>query len=312
MTAPRPNHRASGPVDAIAEVPVVFDWDYDRGSGTIANLFSQAKDTVWDPATDIDWSIPVEFGSPVPPVFGRGLLADRTPFGIPASQRDDLLWHTQAWMVSQFLHGEQGALIAAGRLVETVPDVGWKLCAAGQALDEARHVEAFSRYIDDKLGVAYPVNTELRALLADIAGEGRWDMVLLGMQVLVEGTAIGSFSLARLLFFDPLARQIVDRVLRDEARHVAFGLSILAEPYASLTPAERAERLEFVRTAGAALRTRFSLEDVRAQFDAAPTDAADDAFVGYFTRKAMGRLPPMLKRIGLWDDSVAAALGTSR
>jgi hypothetical protein len=214
-------------------------------------------------------------------------------------------------MLSQFLHGEQGALLAAGQLVETAPELDWKLCAAAQALDEAKHVEVFARYLTEKLDYLYPVNRELEQLLLDVVRDSRWDVTYLGMQVLIEGAALGSFGVAKLLFFEPLSRDIVELVLRDEARHVGFGMIALTEVYPDLTTPERTERLEFVKTALSLLRSRYQLDDVwdrvglprltQAQVDAQP-------FFVAFRRKGMSRIPPLLRRLGLWDDDVARLL----
>ena len=43
------------------------------------------------------------------------------------------------------MHGEQGALLCTAKIVETVPWIDAKYYAATQVMDEARHVEVFSR-----------------------------------------------------------------------------------------------------------------------------------------------------------------------
>ena len=109
-------------------------------------------------------------------------------------ERAQVRQHTAAWQFSQFLHGEQGALICASKIVQTVPDLDSKFYAATQVMDEARHVEAYSRYLREKLELAYPINAHLKALLNDVISDSRWDMTYLGMQVLIEGLALAAFG----------------------------------------------------------------------------------------------------------------------
>lgn len=296
-------------VEVAASTSVRFQWDYGHAQDGVRGLFDKAKHAMWDPARDIDWSTDVEFGSARPGALGDGLLSDRMWRASGESFREDLRWHTQAWMLSQFLHGEQGALIAAARLVEAVPEVDWKLCAAAQAFDEAKHVEVFERYLREKLGTTYPVNRELESLLLSIVADSRWDVIYLGMQVLVEGVALGSFAAARMLLFEPLSRQILDFVLKDEARHVAFGVVALEAVYPTLTSAERAERLDFVYEALALLNRRFALDDVRERLGLTDAEFAVTApFAEAFRRKSMAKLGPLLRRLSLWDDTVASLI----
>lgn len=289
----------------------VLAWDYSTEPSPMSGLFSSSIASSWDPEADLDWNTVVEFGATRPSIFGPGMESQKLPLGVDPHRKSDFQWHLQSWLLSQFLHGEQGALLAAGRLVEIAPSIDLKLCAAAQTLDEAKHVVVFSRYLDEKLGETYPVNRELQTLLVDIIGERRWDMVSLGMQILVEGVALSSFSLARSVLFEPLAKNILRLVLRDEARHVALGVSSLLETYDNLSSHERAERIEFVKTALSLLRARFSFDDVCERLGV--TAPPDDPFVAAFRSRAMSRMPPILRRLGLWDEGIAGVVaGTTR
>src|SRR5204863_9421571 len=135
--------------------------------------------------------------------------------------RSELRQHMAAWMNSQFLHGEQGALVCAAKIVQTVPDVDSKFYAATQVMDEARHMETYSRYLREKVELAYPINPNLKALLDDVVSDSRWDMTNLGMQVLIEGLALAAFSMIRDFSTEPLAKALNTYVMQDEARHVA-------------------------------------------------------------------------------------------
>ena len=176
-----------------------------------------------------------------------------------------------SWLFSQFLHGEQGALTVAARIVESVPDMDSKFYAATQAMDEARHVEIFSRFMKDKIGLFYPINPDLAQLLGDALSDSRWDMPYLGMQVLIEGLALAAFGVNRDITTNPLVKQLLAYVMQDEARHVAFGRLALRDYYAQLTSAELADREEFVVEGCFLMRDRFVAREVweRLGFDVA-------------------------------------------
>ena len=76
--------------------------------------------------------------------------------------------HFEAWRFSQFMHGEQGALVCTAKIVQTVPDIDSKFYAATQVIDEARHVEVYSRYLHEKVQLVYPLNRHLESLLQDV------------------------------------------------------------------------------------------------------------------------------------------------
>src|SRR5205807_2970771 len=169
---------------------------------------------------------------------------------------------SQNWTLSQFLHGEQGALVCTARIVETVPWIDAKYYAATQVMDEARHVEVFGRYIDEKLSGHYPINAHLGMLLDDIVGDSRWDITYLGMQIMVEGLALAAFGFMHMLTQEPLLKKLLRYVMADEARHVAFGVLSLKESYEQLSAPEIRERQEFAVEAGGRMRGRFMEEDV--------------------------------------------------
>ena len=176
-------------------------------------------------------------------------------------ERGNVRRHMVAWQFSQFLHGEQGALICTAKIVQTVPDIDSKYYAATQVMDEARHVETYSRYLD-KIETAYPINANLKSLLDDVLSDSRWDMTYLGMQVLIEGLALAAFGLIRNTTGDPLGKAVNAYVMQDEARHVMFGRLALRDYYPQLTQAERDDREEFCADACYRMRDRFLGEEL--------------------------------------------------
>ena len=169
---------------------------------------------------------------------------------------------SQNWTLSQFLHGEQGALICTAQIVETVPWIDAKYYAATQVMDEARHVEVFAKYLDEKLSGHYPINAHLKMLLDDIISDNRWDMTYLGMQIMVEGLALAAFGFIHQLTTEPLLKKLLRYVMADEARHVAFGVLSLQEFYQELDSKEIRERQEFAFEAAVRMRDRFLQQEV--------------------------------------------------
>jgi len=250
----------------------IFTWDYEKGKRPALNkLYEKAKHAQWNGETDLDWSIDVDqekFAKDLSDMRRQlmaeaGIVLDGTPFAKwSEKQWTELSIETQNWSLSQFLHGEQGALVCTAKIVETVPWIDAKYYAATQVMDEARHVEVFAKYLDTKLNGHYPINFHLKALLDDIINDSRWDMTYLGMQIMVEGLALAAFGMAMQTTPDPLLKQLLRYVMSDEARHVAFGVLSLKEFYADLTDAELLERQEFAFEAALRMRNRFLQQEV--------------------------------------------------
>jgi hypothetical protein len=303
---------AAGTWDVPAAGAARFSWEYDSGRQQLVDLYQRGKDKQWDAVKRIDWDQPVnpvrvmETGEELTPIYGS-----RQWEKLNQAERDEVSHHLASWLFSQFLHGEQGALTVAARIVESVPDMDSKFYAATQVMDEARHVELFSRFIKEKIGLFYPVNDDLAKLLADALSDSRWDLPYLGMQVLIEGLALAAFGVHRDLTGNPLVKQLLAYVMQDEARHVAFGRLALRDYYAGLTSAERADREEFVVEGCYLMRNRFIAREVweRLEFDVEEcvefTDRSPTQLA--FRQFLFSRIVPCVKDIGLWGPKVQRA-----
>jgi hypothetical protein len=218
--------------------------------------------------------------------------------------------HLEAWRFSQFMHGEQGALICTAKIVQTVPDLDSKFYAATQVIDEARHVEVYSRYLHEKIQLTYPLNPNLKSLLDDVIADSRWDMTYLGMQVLIEGLALAAFGLIRNMATEPLGKAINAYVMQDEARHVMFGRLALRDFYPQLTQAERNEREEFCVEACYRMRDRFLGEEVWEALGL-PHEVTEYVETSELMRQFRGylflRIVPILKDIGLFGPQIQKA-----
>jgi hypothetical protein len=290
----------------------VFNWEYDEGRDRLLSLYEQGKRKQWDAQTLIDWSLDVD-------IEDQGVFPDvYVPiYGSPSWERmsrpekDRVRHHYAAWLNSQFLHGEQGALVCAAKLVQTVPDVDAKFYAATQVMDEARHVEAYKRFVLEKLDLAYPIHPQLAVLLDQTIADSRWDITYLGMQVMIEGVALAAFSLMRDFTAHPLARSLNAYVMKDEARHVAFGLLALQDVYRELTEPERREREDFVVEAARLLRDRIVAEELYANLGLPVDECLEylerSEIMGVYRRALFARVVPTVKRIGLWSDTIQRA-----
>jgi hypothetical protein len=248
----------------------IFTWDYEKGARPkLHKLYEKAKNAQWNGETDLPWDTDVDQEKLVVETAAAqgGFAAGFDIAGTPLETWGDKEFiafgvESQNWTLSQFLHGEQGALICTAKIVESVPWIDAKYYASTQVMDEARHVEVFAKYLDEKLSGHYPVNAHLRMLLDDIIADSRWDMTYLGMQIMIEGLALAAFGFMHSMTPDPLLKQLLRYVMADEARHVAFGVLSLQEYYQDLSTAELRERQEFAFEAAVRMRDRFLQQEV--------------------------------------------------
>ena len=297
-------------------IPSRFDslmrWEYEDGRDSLLRLYEKGKDRQWNGSNRIDWSLDLDPENPqlLPDeqisIFGSDIWNRMT-----AGERANLRRHLQAQQLSQFMHGEQGALLCAAKIVQQVPSIDAKFYAATQVMDEARHVEVYARLLHQKFQLAYPITPTLKSLLDNVLSDARWDMTYLGMQVLIEGLALAAFATIRDQAKNTLAAAVNAYVMQDEARHVAFGRLALRDYYPELTQAERDEREEFAVEACYLMRDRFLSEEVWEALGL-PVEEC----VGYvessqlmreFRSLLFSRIVPTIKDIGLWGPKIRRA-----
>lgn len=290
----------------------VFNWGYDESRDKLLNLYEKGKTKQWNANERIDWSREIDLSNPLGlPDFFMPLYGSEMWEKLDDTGRGRVRHHLDAWRFSQFLHGEQGALICAAKIVQTVPDIDSKFYAATQVFDEARHVEVYSRYLRDKLQLAYPINRHLKTLLDQAVADGRWDFTYLAMQVIIEGLALAAFGTIRDLATEPLGQAITAFVMQDEARHVAFGRLVLRDYYPNLTEKERDEREEFAVEACYLMRDRFLGEEVWDHLDlgveACLAYVKNSPLMQQYQKRLFTRIVPILKDIGLWGSRIQKA-----
>ena len=303
-----------GVLDSIpSNFPTVYCWDYEVNKVTLRDLYNRAKLEQWNAQTNDkiphpDWSIPVVVNSDSFPDARFALSTTEYWAKMTLEERDNFRLEATSWSLSQFMHGEQGALLATAKIVKAVPSMDAKFYAATQVMDEARHVEVYHKYLTEKLGIIYPISQPLRTLLDNILTDSRWDMTYLGMQILVEGLALAAFGMMYNTTQEPLIKQITQYIMADEARHVAFGVLSLRDIYPQMTEAERRDREEFVIEACYLMRDRFDAADVYIKLGM-PVEELTEHFrhseqMAMFRRYLFMKIVPNLRKLGLLTDRV--------
>src|SRR5665213_1058754 len=289
-----------------------FTWEYDKARSDLLALYEKGKRQQWNATDRIDWSVDLDPENPMMlpdetiSLYGTDLWNRLSPQRIAELRR-----YLQALNISQFMHGEQGALICAAKIVQQVQGIDAKFYAATQVVDEARHVEAYARLLHEKFDIVFPINKSLQALIGDVIERQEWDFTYLGMQVVIEGLALAAFQGIRDNAQNRLAAQVNAYVMQDEARHVAFGRLALREYYPGLTEKERDRREEFLVEACYLMRDR--LEPAYA-WEAAGLDVAEcralhenSLATTKFRARLFSRIVPTVRDIGLWGPRVRTA-----
>lgn len=231
----------------VLKSPMEICWQfaYEIDNDKLKTLYSKAKRYQWDAEADLDWSYTVDPSRPIMEDDAIGGVM-RVPLvaKLEVSQRERLLAHLAGYRLSQFLHGEQGALMTAAALTHAVPDYQGKLYAATQTMDEARHVEVYARYIK-KLAIVYPMGVALKRIIDLTLTANHWVKIAIGMNLVVEGLALASFHNMQQVTPCDLLRKILRGVLRDESRHVAFGSLYVGDAIKAMHPDDREDVAEF-------------------------------------------------------------------
>ena len=299
--------RPSPADDSLERLPTEFDicytWNYETVRQELGNLYEKAKRDQWNATDQLPWSLDVDpEAENIPdiqiPVYATHIWDKLTPGEVKKVRRESL-----SWTLSQFMHGEQGALLATAQIVDATPWIESKFYAASQVMDEARHVEVYSRYLREKLTRTYPINRHLKTLLDQILTDSRWDMKYLGMQIMVEGLAMAAFGYMHKLCREPLLTELTHYVMKDEARHVAFGVLSLADFFTQLSPSELRDREEFLTEGCRLMRDRLLMEDVWEEMgwpvDEVRQIVLESPQMKEFRKMLFAKVVPNVKRLGL-------------
>ena len=302
-------------ISEIFKTPLIstYNWDYSIPDSRIKKLYDLGKLLNWNVEVDLDWEGDTISKDEFPTDEQYNPYVGFAPYDrLTQEQKIEFSWHRAGLSASGMLHGEQGALLVAAQLTSCAPSYEAKLYAASQTFDEARHVEFFNRFIQKQVGIMYPCGVALKSLMDKILTDERWDLKFIGMQVIIEGLALAAFNTAKMQSNIPVHRKGLHFVIRDEARHVTFGINYLEEFLKTLTKEEREERALFAFQAASGMggsrgnQTRFyerygwNREEVKAHLSSSQLDNASQEF----REQLFGRIMPNLKRIGLLTNNV--------
>ncbi|MBP6628530.1 MAG: ferritin-like domain-containing protein [Kofleriaceae bacterium] len=306
MSEPQPTRPAPSLHTLEVLLDVNYSWGYQDTRAQLRALYDKAVHAQWIADDVLPWATDVDLDKPMGPeqlmpLYGSDIWNRMTP-----AERTQCNREVSAWTLSQFLHGEQGALLATAQLVDSVSDLDSKLYAASQVADEARHVDVYNRYLHTKVGFSYPVNPHLKSLLDLILKDSRWDMKFLGMQIMVEGLALAAFAMIRNNTQEPLLRELTAYVMGDEARHVAFGVLSLRDYYGDQSERFRREREDFVYESARLMRDRFLFAEVWDKLGLPRQQCMDIALNNtgqvMFRQLLFAKIVPAIKRMGLLSE----------
>ncbi len=215
--------------DAVApdDFPAMLKVDrYGARTTAFDKIISATHDHFWDPLDKkyIDFSEPFDTAT-------QQILPDdffpifSTKLGEKLSPEQHIRFANQSarWSISSILHGEQGALALSASLCHILRDPGAQEYAANQTREEARHVTGFAAYIKARWGTPLPCGPTLQDLLTEIVLAPEVYKKIIGMQMLVEGLAMGAFATLYQKSTDPLLVKLCQLVMTDEAFHHKFG-----------------------------------------------------------------------------------------
>ncbi len=310
--APRVALPSESPIEEELETVLTsFDtnyaWNYGCIKEGLRDLYEKSKREQWNGAA-LDWTIQVDPETEIIPAEFNP-LGDYEPYRQLSDKQKREFNHAQiSWQLSQFMHGEQGAMIVASQLVGAVPWMDAKYYAGTQTMDEARHVEVFSRYLHEKLEWEWPITDTLKELLDATITDSRWDFKYLGMQVMIEGLAMAAFGNLYQMTTEPLLKELLRYVMRDESRHVAFGVLSLKGYYKDMSASELADREDFIIYASELMRDRLVGNQISRAFgwneDEVRKLVLESEVGRAFRGMLFARIVPNLKRLGLLTPKV--------
>lgn len=242
---------------------VNWQWNYGSEVGELRSLYEKGKQGQWNATTDIDWKLPVDRAKDFASGDGLVLATVCRLMGKDEATIREAIWDEINWILSQLLHGEQAALQLCGQLTNMAETTDEKWYAASQVVDEARHIEVFAHFLNEKMGKIYPISPSIKILLEELLVADTYHMKTLGMQTLFEGMAVGIMDGLREGTSNPLFHDVLRRVQQDESRHAAYGVLTMRRCVQRCSEEERAHLEDWAFTVLEALNANQQLDMLR-------------------------------------------------
>jgi hypothetical protein len=296
-----------GNISCDVPLKVNWTWDYGNEVSQLRNLYEKGKVNQWNATTDLDWDIPVSKDewvlAPEASMLGQLCAA----MGLDEATQKAAAHDELAYLLSQLLHGEQAALQLCGQLTNMCTTLDEKSYAASQAIDEARHIEVFAKFIGEKLGTVYPVSPAIKYLLDELLAVDSVEKKTLGMQCLFEGTAVGIMDDLRKQSRNQLLSDMLRRVEQDESRHAAFGVLCMRRVVEDAEPEQMDEMEDWSYSLLETVQSSFGTHIIRTlgpDYGINPDDVIEavihDPMYQQLTRQIFTHtVTPNLRRLGL-------------
>ncbi len=275
---------------------------YIEEGGRYTTLYETSKRLRWNPSIDIGWEEHRDeeyIHSDIVKIFEEFEFFQE----LNKKEKRRFVRDYQSWQISQFLHGEQGALIISSQLVSCTPDLDSKLFCSSQTIDEAHHVEAFMKYMELRKIPLWRVNNSLKGLLQKTLNEEKWDLKFIGMHIIIESVALASFATIRSQTDDPLLKKLLEYILKDESRHVNYGVEFLKNHLSNMREDELEERAIFAFKSCVLMKERLIPYDVFNQWkldrNIAVKTYVNSHVVSEYKHNLFSKIIPLLNKIGL-------------
>jgi hypothetical protein len=307
--------RLRGKIDVDVPLDLHWTWEYGSEVEELRNLYERGKKGQWNAETDIDWSAPFPRDEWFMPREGALLLPSiLTSMGADEDTCRRAAFDEFAHLLSQLLHGEQAAMQLCGQLTNACPTMDAKFYAGSQVIDEVRHVEVLSKFLQRKMGTLYPIDPTLKVLLDMLLEAPTWKTKTLGMQTLFEGMAVGIFDTIAKATTNPLLKDLIRRVQIDESRHAAFGMLCMRQVIKESSPEELQEMEDFAFAILEALNANQQLDMLRLlgpAYGLDPENVVQSALAlpewpALNSEIFMHTVMPNLKRLGLITERTEA------
>jgi hypothetical protein len=201
----------------------------NTGHQGINALFAKAHSADWDIERDVDWTLPVQADDPLVDYEWMAFGSTSTFRSFPDDVKVRVTRRALGRMLNILQVGESVAQDVCAKIALRVREEDYRNHAVAQAMDEARHHLAYRRFID-KMGED-PEDIDLGTeMMFDsvLNAEDPLDLIATE-QFFLESLAMEIFERLQRHARHPLLSKIITLIVRDESRHMGFGVLYVEE-----------------------------------------------------------------------------------